>query len=552
MPLIDLKTNLKSLKYGSDRVGNGNSGQPYIQFPIDGPGISSQFSDYYKSNRNSLDFPIRGGGLDFELGSQTVTKSGKIDKQRIEKFLRDAPRGTTFITKQIGLQLSNPKTETGTSLMAFGSYNPLPGISENIRIYNGGRNTLDQVGLAGTGVHLNRHGLVPLDLSSKYYKDIVGAQLRMSQDEVQSQNRLLILQQLKLRSDTPISLVVNTLGSLNKINQLGISMNRNVLQNYWGGPGSSYGIGNTVIRRYEDTTQAVKKVRSGASLSYDQIMDMKVRGSKERMERLTSVNLPVADQDTIDYKFYTYFSGSIVDNINFADIKPVAGDPWPEAEHDMIKMGFECIDNDDPSLSIFLQFRAFLTSGLSDSHQASLNTFKYMGRGEDFYVYQGFSRTVGFSFRVAAFSKREMLNIYEKLNALVSQVYPDYSSNGVMRSSIVKLTIGDYLYRVPGFLESINVTVDQQANWEIDEGMQLPHFFDVDISFRPIHDVLPKKNTYASKTNLVANGSLSNLSLKQLNDLRVVTRGVRNTVEPEDFAPPLVSNPINSITSAFP
>ena len=33
--LVELKTNLKSLKYGSDRPGGGWSGQPYVQFPIE-------------------------------------------------------------------------------------------------------------------------------------------------------------------------------------------------------------------------------------------------------------------------------------------------------------------------------------------------------------------------------------------------------------------------------------------------------------------------------------------------------------------------------------
>ncbi len=31
MPLLDLKTDLKSLKYGNDRPGGGDSGQPYQQ-----------------------------------------------------------------------------------------------------------------------------------------------------------------------------------------------------------------------------------------------------------------------------------------------------------------------------------------------------------------------------------------------------------------------------------------------------------------------------------------------------------------------------------------
>ena len=40
MPLIDLKTDLKSLKYGRDRLGGGSSGQPYIQTNINRPGVN--------------------------------------------------------------------------------------------------------------------------------------------------------------------------------------------------------------------------------------------------------------------------------------------------------------------------------------------------------------------------------------------------------------------------------------------------------------------------------------------------------------------------------
>jgi hypothetical protein len=36
MPLVDLKTNLKSLKYGQDRINEGNSGQPYITTDSEG------------------------------------------------------------------------------------------------------------------------------------------------------------------------------------------------------------------------------------------------------------------------------------------------------------------------------------------------------------------------------------------------------------------------------------------------------------------------------------------------------------------------------------
>ena len=34
MPLIELKTDLKSLNFGGDRPGGGNSNQPFIRVPI--------------------------------------------------------------------------------------------------------------------------------------------------------------------------------------------------------------------------------------------------------------------------------------------------------------------------------------------------------------------------------------------------------------------------------------------------------------------------------------------------------------------------------------
>jgi hypothetical protein len=65
-----------------------------------------------------------------------------------------------------------------------------------------------------------------------------------------------------------------------------------------------------------------------------------------------------------------------------------------------------------------------------------------------------------------------------------------------MRAPVVRVTIGDYLYRVPGFIESINLTVDNNTPWEINldgDSAQLPQVVDVAVSFRPILDVLPKR-----------------------------------------------------------
>ena len=45
MPLINLRTDLKSLKYGKDTPGGGYSGQPYIQAKIP-DGFEPKSSDF--------------------------------------------------------------------------------------------------------------------------------------------------------------------------------------------------------------------------------------------------------------------------------------------------------------------------------------------------------------------------------------------------------------------------------------------------------------------------------------------------------------------------
>ena len=96
MPLIDLKTDLKSLKYGHDRLGGGSSGQPYIQTNINRPGTNLV--------GNFDDGLVRGGAVG-------AAKASIVDTLRIGKFLTDFPKGPLFIIKQVGLQFSNTKIE---------------------------------------------------------------------------------------------------------------------------------------------------------------------------------------------------------------------------------------------------------------------------------------------------------------------------------------------------------------------------------------------------------------------------------------------------------
>jgi hypothetical protein len=121
MPLINFKTNLTSLKYGLDQPGGGYSGQPYIQSPIEGPNTSPATRRYYELNRTSLDFPIRGGAISALVEGNFSALSATVDRERIQKFFKDAPRGTAFIQKQIGLGLTNPRSQVPNTIQFAGT-----------------------------------------------------------------------------------------------------------------------------------------------------------------------------------------------------------------------------------------------------------------------------------------------------------------------------------------------------------------------------------------------------------------------------------------------
>jgi hypothetical protein len=507
MPLIDLKTNLKTLRFGNDQPGYGSSGLPYIQTAIpDLINATGTFNPIFRpGSTGNLDFPIRGGDIKFSIGTQTFTLSTQIDKTRIRKFFEDAPRGKAFIEKQIGLQLSNPKVETGNTLYGFGQSATLPGLLENTRVYNKGLNTLAQVGASGTGAHAIRHGLLPFNPFQKHYYDIVNSQ---NVDNQSVNNRLFILNNLKMSSNLPQIAGANEIENINTVNTLGISLNKNFIFQYWGGPGSTYGIGITTVKRVVDTT----KLLSSNAMTYDQLRTQNsnfrnpipsIQDFREQLPFVTDYT-PWGNNKIHD-RFYVS-PGIYQDRMNVTPLFIFNNNqaPWEtgkEGTDDLIKFVFEAISNDNTSLSMALFFRAFLISGLTDNNSATLNPFKYIGRGENFYTYQGFDRSISFSFRVAAGSRDELKPLYNKVNSLISQVYPDYSpQTGIMRAPVVRVTIGDYLYRVPGFLESVNITVDNNYPWEVNleksqlgDVAQLPQVLDIAISFKPIMDILPKR-----------------------------------------------------------
>ena len=142
-------------------------------------------------------------------------------------------------------------------------------------------------------------------------------------------------------------------------------------------------------------------------------------------------------------------------------------------------------------------FRATLT-GLSDDFEPGWNNINIMGRPDGSYIYTSFERSISFSFRVAALSRSEMIPMWRKLNYLATYTMPDFST---ARASgpMMRITIGNLFQKTPGFLSSLNISIPDDATWDIAEdaaennlAKQLPMMVDVNVSFTVISDYRPQ------------------------------------------------------------
>jgi hypothetical protein len=561
MALISQNTNLKSLRYGKDRVGGGNSNQPYIKSPI-------------PENRNQLD---RSGGVDFLLRGGTLTPSRAAkDVSRLTKMFFDfkSPNGVLFTAKQNLLSRTGVKTQAGgfinegaylpTSTIlqaggnAFGTHllkqgiNPFRNTSPDAGAINNPLLNLLGVGSAVQGL-INNAGGLPV------YTQTVRS------DQSPDNNRLVQLKDSKIGSDInrnqegifgnqtfrqilgQLNPFKNKLSSIaktiftNRTQRLGISSNDGEILRYGGGPGSILGVGQTSIKRYYYSTtegfsndvskgffnvlgagQGIQSRRIGNSggstvSDFRNLLDINPNATRQtilsespdyKIKNIESrVNLGDPGKKNKNISSYTKGLGAL-DKITAYPLYQSEKGNHTGYRNDLVKFSIGIISNDNPNLRTYIHFRAFLDS-MDDQYNAEWNGFKYMGRGENFYRYNGFTRTVNLGWTVAAQSKEELIPMYQKLNFLASSLTPDYSANGYMRGNLAVLTVGGYLFEQPGIINSINYSVPTESPWEIginDVGgfdnsvKELPHIIKVTgFSFTPIHTFVPKlqKNTYA-------------------------------------------------------
>lgn len=179
-------------------------------------------------------------------------------------------------------------------------------------------------------------------------------------------------------------------------------------------------------------------------------------------------------------------------------------------DKDIIPFEFQVLNPSNPNTPKYVYFRAYLDS-FSDSYTGNWNSTQYIGRAEPLYNYEAFGRTVDFSFKIAAETRKDLLPLYKKINYIAGTTAPSYDTDQTfMRGVITRVTIGDYLVQTPGFFTNISLSWNKTYAWETgifkvsntslaayneyiaeDNIPKVPHILDVSMNFTPIHDFNP-------------------------------------------------------------
>jgi hypothetical protein len=534
MGLINLYTDLKSLKFGKDRIGGGSSSQPYIRTPI-----PEKLGEFGTQNQ---DFILRGG-------SKTVSDSA-LDVVRLGKYFKDPnnPSGLLFVVKQNLLSRMAVRTQASTGLLNNGIYTPL--------------STLAEAGGVAFGLHVNKQGLNPfsglLSPGTSTPNNYEAAVLRSNTSALNLITRVITGTTLTSNGAGGQSIASEASSLLLRNRLVGLWSDKIVIANtdvnilsYQGGPGSGLGIGKTYIKFASQKTQYVDNITNPLNkngnnvLTYTnqqlgdikntptqpitlvdtngQILDtqkgesfviqggsttviqdfriaLRNRSTPFQRNEVGSVSLSPdyltqnieqrvflgnpGDKNGKNLNDYSTGAGKIGDKYFGAASKlsydritaqPLyqsnAVDPKKDT-NDLVQFRIQVMSNlpSGVELNTFIHFRAFLNA-IDDSYEAQWDATKYLGRGESFYTYNGFNRKVSLSWTVAAQSKAELIPMYKKLNYLASSLAPDYSpTGGNMRGNMVKLTVGGYFYEQPGIITGLSYNIAEDTSWEIGIG----------------------------------------------------------------------------------
>ena len=506
--LINLQTDLKSLRYGSET--------PYITKDINKPPSSTQIgmqaSKRIDDTSRIAQMLASKPGLKYLANEallkqvniqDTISKAQKSGKSTVGAILQQVGSTLLSTVKIVGSTLAQvPVNGTGTHFLKGFSTNTYlkptnqTGIGAFTRFFGAGGVEGAQYALRGEVVPGTRETELVNKYSEYDYDDYLNT--TRSQEELNNQNKLNAQSGLPVKVIPSGSSVRET--TIRDYDESGISVNLV-------DPGTYQdNIDPNNANNPANPLQETRLDNFDTTLTYIKLQQDKKVGTAGNLNitKESRVGLGTQGKKRSSYVSYMDVDALMQDKVNMLDILSSTEQQTANLGdgRDLAKFYFEIIT---PDGSRFLHFRAFIDS-IDDSYNADWQGRKYNGRAENFYTYGGFDRDVSVSFNIAAASRKEMKYLYRKMVYLASATAPTYGTSGLMRGTLAKLTIGSYFSQIPGVLTSVKYSIDAESPWEIalsnpdggagnktdDDVQELPMMLRCTISFKPIHDFAPQ------------------------------------------------------------
>ena len=466
------------------------------------------------------------GGLSFVRGGAVAsTVRAAFDVARITQFLL-TPRGIIWALKQVGMQRSQRwgKTWTPTNLLAtiagqhIGFRPDRQGIypSDNRGRYTSGKieNVYGQLGTTGAGLPFalstdarggfdslygigtttttrsnqntfNNPSRDAAENTANYTQKYDPFKLRgfktYNEDLPDDKNGNLVNQ---TREQSPIPIDVKNEDKINLLKSDGFYGNQPDIGDY---EFLSYGV---IKKRAEGfPTQVATDFRSLYDKGTKADLAKEVDYKSENIHGVYQIPNPLSPAN----KIAKYLSGadSVKKFTNDTSVDPINDKVFNGAGQispDYVTLFF-AYDNRGGAqdISKIIQFRSTI-SGLTETFSPSYNPIKYPGRADQGYMYESFERTLTFNFKVYANSRREMKNMWLKVQELAKLTLPDYSG-GPYSGQLVFFRLGDLWGQgssgIPSIITALTYTYNDDHPWDINYDGQLgelPMGVDVNIS----------------------------------------------------------------------
>jgi len=479
----------RSLGYGE--------GAGKFQFDTQPPYIIKDLPGVEESTNGKLDLVgevtdnfVRGGAV-------TLATRAVKDVERLTKVLV-SPNGLSWVTSQYALALTNPQNVISPTNRLFNSL-PAPGGM-----------TLATVGTGAAGIRFRKDGVVDINFESGFNYDSTKGGRKYESG---------ILEIAKNNTENTSEFTLY--GKYTNIYDGGFEGREDLILRYPGGPHSTFGIGDTEIKRYKADpyrgylplfNQNLFALRQGdlttkpniGEANYSDYKTVQNKGPIIETAK-TRINLYNLGDPGIDLQNnegnYDVYNIKTIDRISAANIfKRENLESFDNTFKDYIKFKIAVVDNENPLNDNIILFRALLDN-IADNYSGNWNSFKYNGRAEEFYTYDGFKRGINFGFKIHTQTRHEQKPLWRKLNYLVAQTAPEYK-NRRMRGVFSRLTIGDWMNEIPGFFTSVNLSWNTAYPWEIrhdadgvDRDLnEYPHILDVSCEFQPVHNFAPSNS----------------------------------------------------------